>query len=189
MKSQFVLIIFSLILFLSVSCKKDDKTSSSDAGEYLPLQMYNYWEIEHTGRISTVGTKLIDNKTYFVFVQESDTSYYRNENNKIFVRRSTGSESIKFDLTAEANKSWEFIDGGTIWSVSRISKTDTLTINNTKIPNCYQFVFDIPMTVDAAYSIWLAPGIGFIRTGCGFCPYPKRDLLKANINNQQITFP
>ncbi len=189
MKSQFLLIVFVFTSLFYVSCKKDDNKSISDSGTYLPLQLNNYWEIEHSERISIAGTKVIDNKTYFEFIQGTDTSYYRNENNKIYVRRLTGNESIKFDFTADINGSWKFNDGGIIWNASRISTTDTITINNTKIPNCYQFLFDIPMGADAAHSIWLAPGIGFVRMNCGFCPYQKLELLKANINNVEITFP
>jgi hypothetical protein len=173
------------ILFMAVSCKKDENTLVPDTGEYLPLQIDNYWLIDHYDQIDITGTQVLDNKTYFVLVQGTDTNYYRNVNNKIYVRRSDVSESVKFDLTADVNESWQFQG----WIVTMASKTDTITINNTKIPNCYHFFFDIPMVVDDEHSIYLAPGIGFINMTCGFCPYPALKLVKANINNVEITFP
>lgn len=187
MKNKKIILLILTAFLFTISCKKDD--TSPIKQEYLPMQVQNYWEIQDYVKYTITGTKVLDHKTYFVFVQGSDTSYYRNENNKIYVRRASGNESVKFDLTADASQAWEFQDGGTAWNVSRSNTTDTITINNTKIPNCYQFTFDLPMTVDATHSIWLAPGIGFIKMTCGFCPYPFLNLRKAKINNQEITFP
>ena len=181
--------LFTILVFILVtSCKKDEKVTIPTSGEYLPMQVQNYWQIQDYLTYTITGKKVIDNKTYFIFVQGYDTSYYRNENNKTYVRRSSGDESVKFNFETKTNETWEFQDGGTTWTVKR-NASDTITINNTKIPNCYEFFFDIPMGADAAHSIWLAPGIGFIKMTCGFCPYPYLNLNKARINNKEITFP
>ena len=187
MKNYNSLLLLLAVILFSISCKKDEPDIKSPV--YLPMQVQNYWEIQDYIKYTITGTKVLGNKTYFVFVQGNDTSYYRNEHNKIYVRRSVGNESVKFDFTEGVDKIWEFQDGGTTWSVSRSNKADTIIINNTKIPYCYQFLFDIPMSVDAAHSVWLAPDIGFIKMTCGFCPYPYLNLRKANINNKEITFP
>lgn len=185
MRRRFTYLLFVATLVFVVSCKEDERPSIPDAGEYLPLQVNNFWLIDHFGQLTVIGNKVIENKTYFALVQGTDTNYYRNENNKIYVRRTDVDESVKFDLTVGVNESWQFQG----WTVSLVSKTDTIAINNTKIPNCYHFFFDIPMSVDAAHSIWLAPGIGFIKMTCGYCPYPSLNIIKANINNVEITFP
>ena len=189
MKHQTLLVTAALALLLFASCKKEVTNKVPVNGDYLPMQVGNYWEIQDFIKYNITGTKIIDNKTYYIFVQESDTSYYRNYDNKIYVRRSNTVESVKFDLTANTGSKWEFIDRGTAWNVTMSSKTDTITINNTKIPNCYNFFFDIPMGADDEHSIWLAPGIGFINMTCGFCAYPSLKLRKASINNVEITFP
>jgi len=186
MKTLISITLFTVTaFFFAASCTKEEASNVPVSGDYLPMQVQNNWEIEHTEKMTITGTKVFDNKTYFEFIQGTDTNYYRNENNKIYCRRSTEAESVKFDLTAGVDKSWQFGS----WTVSLVSKTDTVLVNHTKIPNCYQFFFDIPMAADDEHSIWLAPGIGFIRIDCGFCPYPFLNLIKANINNVEITFP
>lgn len=189
MKFNIRFLVTSLTIIIFTSCKKDVTIKVPVSGDYLPMQVGNYWEIQDLIKYNITGTKIIDNKMYYVFVQEGDTSYYRNDNNRIYVRRSGTAESVKFDLTADTGSKWEFKDGGTVWHVTMSSKTDTVTINNTKIPNCYNFFFDIPVAVDDEHSICLAPGIGFIRITCGFCPNNSLNLLKAVINNTEITFP
>jgi hypothetical protein len=185
MKTKLILTLFAAGVFLTFSCKKDETISFPVTGEYLPLQIHNYWLIDHYDQIDVTGTQVIENKEYFVLVQGTDTNYYRIENNKVFVRRLDVSESVKFDLTANVGESWQFQG----WNVEMASKTDTVVINNTKIPNCYRFFFDVPVMVDDEHSIWLAPGIGFIKMTCGFCPFPSLNLIKANINSKEITFP
>jgi len=116
-------------------------------GDYLPLQVGNYWEMEHQVKFSLVGTRYFNNRLYYTLIEGTDTSYYRNSSDKIYLRHTSGSESVKFNLNAQIGDFWEFQDGGTTWIVGMCSKTDTITINNMKIPNCYRFCFDIPMSV------------------------------------------
>lgn len=189
MKYIFPFILSGIAILLIVSCKKDEKTTIPLSGDYLPMQVNNSWQFQNSQQITIAGTKIIDSKTYFIFVQGSDTSFYRNVANKIYVRKSSGSESVKFDLTANTGGKWEFQNGSTTWLVTLSSKTDTITISNTRIPNCYRFFFDIPMAIDDEHDIFLAPGIGFIKMTCGECLYPSIYLDKANINNNTITFP
>ncbi len=187
MKNLFEFISCIAVLLLLAACTKDESAAVPMAGDYLPMQAGNYWEIEHTPKIIITGTKVIDNKTYFEFIQAMDTTYYRNENGKIYARNIAGAESVKFDLTANVNETWTY-NSGAEWIVKMVSKTDTLLINHTKVPNCYHFFFDIPSAADEEHGIWLAPGIGFIKLDCGFCPYPFLNLEKANINKEEITF-
>jgi hypothetical protein len=185
MRTLYILILFASSFVFATSCKKEESANIPMSGDYLPMQVQNYWEIEHTEKIVIASIKVIDNKTYFEFIQASDSSYYRSENNKIYCRKLTEPESVKFDLSANVDESWKYQS----WNVKMVSKTDTLLVNHTKVPNCYHFFFDIPMMVDEEHSIWLAPGIGFIKMDCGFCPYPYLNLIKAGINNVEITFP
>ena len=188
MKNPLKILLYASSFLLAAACAKDESASVPMAGDYLPMQSGNYWEIEHTPKITITGTKVIDDKTYFEFIQTPDTTYYRNEDGKIYARHLTENESVKFDLTAKVKDTWTY-NTGDEWIVKMVSKTDTLLINHTKVPNCYHFFFDIPGAVDEEHSIWLAPGIGFIKLDCGFCPYPFLNLEKANINKLEITFP
>ena len=188
MKKAYAFISAVVFFLLAVGCSKEQSASIPMAGDYLPMQAGNYWELEHTSKISITSTRDIDNKTYFAFVQATDTTYYRSEYGKIYARHLTGNESVIFDLTANVNESWTY-NSGAEWTVKMVSKTDTILINHTKVPNCYHFFFDIPGVADDEHGIWLAPGIGFIKLDCGFCPYPFLNLQKASINKEDITFP
>lgn len=185
MKTLYILILLASTFLFAASCTKEESANIPVSGEYLPMQVQNYWEIEHSDKIVITGTKVFDTKTYFEFIQATDTLYYRSGNNKIYCRKSTEPESVKFDLSANVDDSWKYQS----WNVKMVSKTDTLLVNHTKVPNCYHFYFDIPLMADEENSIWLAPGIGFIKIDCGFCPYPFLNLVRAKINNMEISFP
>jgi len=188
MKNPLKIIVYASSFLLAAACAKDESAYVPMSGDYLPMQAGNYWKIENTPKIAITGTKVIDDKTYFEFIQTTDTTYYRNENGKIYARHLNDGETVKFDLTANVNDTWTYSSGAD-WIVKMVNKTDTLLINHTKVPNCYHFYFDIPGAADEEHSIWLAPGLGFVKLDCGFCPYPFLNLEKANINNQEITFP
>jgi hypothetical protein len=165
------------------SCSKDEKTTAPSA-DYLPLSIGNYWQMDYSEKKEVLNTRVIDNKTYYALRYLDDTTYYRVENNKIYAIEHTDKESLKFDLTAKVNGTWKY----NAWTVKLVSKTDTLVINDKKIPDCYQFFFDYPEMVDDEHSIWLAPGIGFIKEQCGECLYPVRKLDKAKINGVETDY-
>jgi hypothetical protein len=166
-----------------ISCKEEDRNVNSTNG-YLPLETGNYWHFNDLGKIEVNGIKTMNGKTYYFVRQDNDTSYYRIESDHIWVMDQGNDESVKFDLSANVNDTWKFNS----YTVKFVSKADTVIINSQKIPNCYQFYFDIPATEDAGYSIWLAPGIGFIQKHCGFCVSKVQKLSKAKINGQNIDF-
>jgi hypothetical protein len=151
---------------------------------YLPLDIGNYWQLDHSAKNEIVGTKLIDNKSYYSVLYQDDTSYYRIENDKVIVIEYTENASVKFDLSADVNESWKYNS----YTVKLLSTTDTISINNQKIINCYQFYYDIPGVVDEEHSIWLAPGIGIIQETCGECLHPVRKLDKARIGEENIDY-
>ena len=177
-------LLFAAILVLAASCSKEP-TNIASGCDYCPLQVQNSWEFENSQKTTIIATKVIDQKTYFVFARSTDTSYYRKENNKVYFRSAYEPEALIFDLNAAEHQSWH----QNSWKVTLTSKHDTIVINHAKIPNCYCFFFDIPGAVDDEHAIWLAPGIGFIRKSCGFCPYPIDNLRSALINHVGITFP
>jgi len=184
MKKLSFTIVSVLVLVTVVSCSKE--TTNIPAGcDYFPMQVQNTWKFEHSVETTVTATKVIDQKTYFVFVSGTDTSYFRKENNKIYTRRANEAEALKFNLNAAENQSWQY----NAWTVTMTDRNDTVVINHAKIPNCYRFFFDIPGAVDDEHIVWLAPGIGFIRKSCGFCPYPIDNLTNARINNVAISFP
>ena len=175
-----VLAYFSIYL---LSCNKEDEKVTL-TNDYLPLETGNYWQLDYTGKEEIVGTKLINNNTYYLLQFQNDTMYYRIENDKILVIEHVENESVKFDLTANVNDTWNYNS----YLVKLTSKTDTITINNQKILNCYQFYFDVPVMADEEHSIWLAPGIGFIQEQCGECLHQIRKLAVARIDGQIINF-
>ena len=184
MKAFSIILVLSTILGMALSCTKEQVyvTSGSD---YFPMQVQNSWEFEHSSKTTITATKVIDQKTYYLFVSGEDTSYYRKENNKVYIRSAHEPEALIFDLAAAENQSWH----QNSWKVTLTARNDTIVINHAKIPNCYCFFFDIPGAVDDEHAVWLAPGIGIIRKSCGFCPYPIDNLRNALINHVGITFP
>lgn len=189
MKNLFLFILLVSTLLLAYSCKKDEKQIIPLNGEYLPIQLENYWEIKDAAKITITGTKVLDNKLYYVFSNGTYDKLYRNENNKIYTISAFGNEYLIYDLTASVNEIWQYQIEGITWNAQLQSKTDTITINNTKIPNCYRFYFDNLQMADEENSVWLAPGIGFIKIQCMYCISNDQTLIKANIDNQIIRFP
>lgn len=183
MKTLIFLIVLSTISIFLQSCKKEPvKIILTD--DYLPLEVGNYWQLDYTDKKEIIGTKIINNKSYFILKYLSDTTYYRIENDKIFVIENNKSESVKFDLSANVHDTWKF----NLYNVTLSSRTDSITMNNHKIYNCLAFYFDVPIMVDEEHFIWLAPGIGFIQETCGECIYPVRKLAMARIAGQNINF-
>ena len=97
---------------------------------------------------------------------------------------STENASIKFNFSANVNETWNYNS----YDAKLVSKTDTIIINDKKIYNCFQFYYDVPIMVDEEYSIWLAPGIGFIQEQCGECLHQIRKLDNAKIGSQYIDY-
>jgi hypothetical protein len=181
LKLAFALTFTSVFL---LSCDKNDEPSTSTS-QYLPLETGNYWQFEHdTAKMQVVGTQILNHKNYYLIRYHEDTTFYRVENARIYVMVPGQQESAKFRLDTRVNGAWTF--GAYI--VKLMSKTDTVTINDEKIPGCYGFYFDVPVMVDEEYSIWLAPGIGFIQQTCGECLYQTRKLVEARIGGQIIDF-
>jgi hypothetical protein len=179
--------IFSaLIAFSLFSCKKDDPAVDSGLKDYFPLEVGNKWEFEYDETIEVIGTTTISGKTYFALKGNYDTTYYRVESDKVYFinRKVSDSEKIIFKLGASKDQIWDYGE----YKVKMVSKTDTITINNKKIANCYQFFFDIPVVVDDEHSIWLAPEIGFIQEQCGECLHSVRKLKKAKIGGKEIEY-
>lgn len=177
MPKQYLILL--LIPFMISSCEKDEGAIPL-IFDYLPMEVGNYWQLEFSERMEIIGTKTINERNYFIVVHNNDTAYYRNDNDRIFVIESIHDEALKFDLTANESESWSY----GLWTVTLISKSDTIEIKDKKIANCYHFYFDIPIMVDEEHSIWLAPEIGFFQEQCGECLHQIRKLDIAQIGGQ-----
>jgi hypothetical protein len=178
----FIATVVGLSIFLQ-SCKKAPNNFLL-TDDYLPLEVGNYWQLDFTEKEEIIGTKTINGKDYFMLKYQNDTTYYREDNNKIFTKENETDEAIKFDFLAKVHDTWKY----GLYNVTLVSKTDSIIINNQKVYNCYHFYFDVPVMVDEEHSIWLAPGIGFIQEECGECLHQIRKLDKAKIGGQDIVF-
>lgn len=175
--------LFVISLIFIVSCEKEDNNITL-TNIYLPLEVDNYWQLDYLAKREIVGTKKIGNKNYYLIQYENDTAYYRIENDKVYVIEYEDSESVKFNLSANVNDTWNYNS----YKVKLISKTDTIIVNNTKFVNCLQFYYDVPGMVDEEHSIWLAPNIGFVQEQCGECLHQIKKLDKVKINGQEIDY-
>jgi hypothetical protein len=171
------------LLFLG-ACKDNKVSLEGLDNVYLPLAVGNYWKIDGADKRTVTESRVFDQKTYYAIVTSYDTSYVRNENDKI-VEYYKGKTSIRFDLTAQVNDTWKYRD----YTVKLMSKTDVITIGGQPIENCYQFYYDIPAMADEEHVIWLAPGIGFIQSEClGECVGGKKKLKEAKLDGKVYTF-
>jgi hypothetical protein len=187
-------------LFLTVSCKKDAVTDSSK--DYFPLKVGNYWELSFLGTRTIDQIVNLDGKAYYRMVSVTvwpsgtttkDTVYYRKTaDGKVYQRKKTASEILKYDLTASQGQMWHYTTDNPIyplpWKATLQNKIDTVMVNGNTLETCYRYYFDYPQSVDEESAIWLAPGIGVVRerwTGGG----PQRIAIKkARINGVDIVF-
>lgn len=176
---------FCMIICLVMSaCKADNVSLEGLSNSYLPLATGNYWKLENMDKRTVTETRVFDQKTYYAITTPYDTSYVRNENDKI-VEYDKGKISVRFDLTAGVNTTWQYRD----YKVTLTSKTESIKIGRQNIKNCYRFYFDMPAMADEEYAIWLAPGIGFIQYEClGFCGGGKMKLKEMGIDTKIYTF-
>jgi hypothetical protein len=183
--------IFCLMVgFIIMSSCKKEKDTVQPGGDYFPLAVGNTWKIEHRDLREIVGKNTLEGKEYFLMLVGNDSAYFRKEGNSIYQKVEPTGESLLFKLDANVGDSWQFpmTLSGSTYNVTLGSKTDTITIGNQRITNCFTFYFDVPLMVDEEHSITLAPGIGYIQENCGFCDYPNLKLQHAKIDGVEISF-
>jgi len=184
------LLVIGIVLLALISCEKDNNQITSLDKDYLPLQVGNQWDFELAGKDSIVDITTISGVDYFQFVNdEGTTSYYRKENERIYVRYSASesTEEMKFNLAADVDETWAYGPG----YVTLVSRNATITIGDTQIEGCLQFSFHNKNLIDYGYSIWLAPGIGFIQQTCQECygtAFSTMQLEEALVNDKLIEF-
>lgn len=162
------------------ACKDEVIPLNELTNDYLPLAVGNYWNLDKYGLRKITETKVFDDKTYYAITQSHDTAYVRNEGDKI-IEYDGGKTSVMFDLTADANDTWQYRN----YTVKLISKTEAITLGKQEFKNCYQFYFDIPAAADDERTIWLAPGIGFIQQQChGECIGGEWKLKELKLNGK-----
>jgi hypothetical protein len=166
------------------ACKENKVSLGEFDNAYLPLNVGNYWKLGDSDTRTVTETRVFDQKTYYAITTPYDTSYVRNEKGKI-IEYYKGKNSVKFDLTAHVNTTWQYRD----YKVTLTNKTDSIKIGGQTIKNCYRFYFDVPAVMDEEHAVWLAPGIGFIQYEClGFCLGGKMKLKEMGIDGKIYSF-
>ncbi len=184
-----ILVVVFILLGIA-SCKKDNIQRIVLTNDFLPLEIGNQWTYELKGRDSIVNTQTINGVLYYEIINNSASkSYFRNQDNKMFVI--TGSlenkEEMMLDLAANVNDTWTYGAG----YVTLLSRNRTITIGATKIDSCLEFNFHNEHLMDYGSTIWLAPRIGIIQQTCQECfdsAYVIMKLKSAIINNQALIY-
>jgi hypothetical protein len=124
-------------------------------------------------------------------VSQVDTVYYRKTpDGKVYERRTTTEEILRFDLSADEGQTWTFktIGFDEAWNATLVSKNDVVSMGDHTFVNCYRFFFDNPQWLDEEQIIWLAPGIGFIEEYSTGGTGDRMILKKARINGVPLRF-
>jgi hypothetical protein len=175
------------------SCSKD--AALKEGQGYSPLNLGNTWEYIDGTSIVTDSMKTLDGKEYFRFISfgtsRIDTTYYREEDHKIFQKRINKSEYFRFDLNANVNDSWNYEE---ISYKSRLmlgflrDKNANVETDNFKFKNCYEFYFDHPLVADEEHSIFLAKDIGIVHRIAVWSLNPARTLKRVRIEGKEVVF-
>lgn len=184
------ILMISLVITALISCVKDDNQRVHLDKDYFPLQVGNQWCFDLAGIDLITEITKINGIEYYKFENDNGTiSYYRKYNDRVFVKSLlTGNkEQMMFDLAANVDDTWAFGSA----RVTLVSRNETIRIGETQIDSCLEFYFHNKDLMDYGYSIWLAPGIGFIQRTCQECfgsSYTTLELEAAIINGQLIEF-
>ncbi len=187
------LLMFSIIVIGLVSCEKE-KSENTDlvlSDDYLPLSVGNEWTFELSGRQYISEKQTINGLEYYKFIDNYGISmFYRIEGDKIYKLSSLDDTGeLLFDLAASLNEKWEY----SIGYAKLVDRNATVEIEGVEIDNCLQFNYfsEDLMVMDYGFSIWLAPGIGFVQRTCQECynsAFETLKLEKAIIDRQLIEF-
>ncbi len=179
-----------MVVLSMFSCQKEDNQRIELDNDYFPLAVGNQWNFELAGKDLIVEQTEINGIEYFKFVNDyGTTSYYRKQNDRIYVKNSSkdSEEEMIFDLAANIDKTWEYGSG----YVTLVSRNASITIGETQIDSCLQYSFYNKNLIDYGSTMWLAPGIGLIQRTCQECfgsGFETLQLETAIINNQLIEF-
>jgi hypothetical protein len=205
MKLHYLIIVLFALSFSA--CSDDDKECDcgNPSDSYLPLRIGNYWEFESLPepskmymRTEVTRTTDLDGSTYYELISTSqvedenanyrDTTYYRVDSRGYVYTR-------KKNVATEINIMRLFGNNGDKWTsetsydedaVITLSVIDDLAIGEKNLDDCKAYSFDIEQWADEEYTIYLAPGIGFVKnfSGWGF----GSRLTKASVNGREYTF-
>lgn len=181
-------LVICLVFLASISCEKDDNQRINLDKDYFPLQIGNQWNFELAGKDSIIDITKINGIDYYEFVNDyGTTSYYRKQDNRIYIKSSSveSKEEMAFDLAANVDETWTFGSG----YVTLVSRNVTINVGDIQIDSCLQFNFHNKDLIDYGSSIWLAPRIGFIQKTCQECfgsAFETLRLETAIINNKLI---
>ncbi|MCK9304910.1 MAG: hypothetical protein PHP30_05305 [Bacteroidales bacterium] len=184
------LLMISLIIAALFSCEKKDNQRINLQEDYFPLQIGNQWNFELAGKDSIIGITKVNGIDYYEFVNDyGTTSYYRKQNNRVYVKffSKDSKEEMKFDLAANIGQTWPFSAG----YVTLVSRNAKIIIGHKQIDGCLQFNFHNKDLMDYGHSIWLAPGTGIIQKTSQECfgsAFTTMKLKTAMINDQLIEF-
>ena len=195
-----------LLLSIFVVCMAACDSSDTDptAMRYLPLQVGNYWNLEHlistdvtyTNHREVTGEVSINNESYYVMVQTvttgnnvwKDTAYYRvKPNGYVYVLPAYphGREINEFRLGGADKDSWKVDVENEVEATIRLSQT-TVTIGNDTIADCKQYDYDVAQMADEEHGTVLAAGIGFVKVYGAWSPVQV--LRSARINGEMMEF-
>ena len=171
-------------MILLISCSKEASETNID---YFPLDIGNEWDYIKGNEVRTDAIVTLDNKEYYRFISSTpdfkDTTYYRNEGNKIYETKDGSHEYLMFDLDPKEDETWElsFIPNPQYKYIATLrNRIAVIETENFTFENCLEFFYDIPRWADDEFSIFLAKGIGLVHSRAGITPEPGLKRMVIN---------
>jgi hypothetical protein len=154
------------------------------AADYFPL---NTGDVRYVDRIPQVIGEIenIDTLAYYN-ISEGATRYYcrKDESGKVYKKWTGKEEVLVYDLNVEVGKNWKCLLYNINYTVTLLSKVETVLTKFGKLTGCYKYSFKASNAYDADYIEYLAPDLGLVERGSNWGI--TGPLIKALINVQKI---
>ncbi|MCZ6775649.1 MAG: T9SS type A sorting domain-containing protein [Ignavibacteria bacterium] len=190
-----VLLSIFVALFVTLAIRVQSQVLGDSS--YFPLDIGNQWTLQGINpidiRIETVvDTQVIGGNLYYMFDQFRDHAQVpmRMVENRVFRYMDT-SEVLWHDFSVDVGEIWSVpTPFGGEWTVSLLSKTDTIHAPAGTFTNCYHFYF--AGISDYEWEEWFAPGVGIVERklhGFAFFDWTLIDVIITSVDETDLDVP
>jgi hypothetical protein len=155
------------------------------SADYFPL---NTGDVRYVDRIPEIIGQIdtINTVPYFRVYSGERYSHYcrKTPEGKVYRKFAEKDEVLVYDLEADVGASWKCILYQLEYTVTLVSKTNTIQTAFGVYTDCYSYLFTASNAFDADYMDYLAPDIGLVQISSNWGI--AGPLIKTRINGQAI---